>query len=312
MDSKLQKLVKNLKDKGLLTNILNNLNLSSYNDLLLLIDKQISTYIENLRMFLTRLFGLCYGRPLREFNKFPLEVLIYFVHEKEQELENCYHLLKKNNIYLHLKKIPSEKEYKKILKLLAMLGENIATVYKLDKKYKNFANNLKLDTAMQLGIRDSQKTLKGELNKKKTFFLPGSRIIFLVGVVLSIYFIFSLKTRNEELLNTIQIQTKKIENLKTENNKLKEHLNLLQQKYSTLLMENEKLKNIIQIQSKKLESFKDNTYQVRKKLNLLQRKYLTLLKEKRILEAKLLKLKKEIAQLKTQKNNTNQEKNISQ
>jgi len=103
MDSKLLDILQKIKEKNNLQTVLKKLKISSYEDLVKLINTNIYNYIQNLRVFITRLFEICYDRPLSEFNHLPMEVLLFLVSQKSEELRNCYSFVEKNNIYLKLK-----------------------------------------------------------------------------------------------------------------------------------------------------------------------------------------------------------------
>jgi len=307
MESKIRDIIEVLKSKGLLNNILVDLNLSSYNELILLIDRQIYAYIENLRIFLTRLFEICYEKPLREFNKLPLEVLFYFVYQKEHELQNCYSVLKKNSTYLRLKKIPSESEYKKILKILSILGINIGRIYNFKNKY-NFA---KLNNTKQVKIKEIPKTSKNNSNKiRSLFFFVGFSTLFLSVSMLS-YLVFSLNQEVKNFKSLAQTQNKDIEKLKEEYNNLKKNLNFFQQncqnlskKYKIFLYKmqmqslkikklNEEIKNLTQAQSKNVKDLREKYNKLKENLSFFQRKYQRLSKQLNELESKCSNLQKE-------------------
>jgi len=307
MESKFRDIIEVLKSKGLSNNILVNLNLSSYSELILLIDRQIYTYIENLRIFLTRLFEICYEKPLREFNKLPLEVLLYFVYQKEYELQNCYSALKKNGTYLRLKKIPSESEYKKILKILAILGINIGQIYNLKSKY-NFA---KLNNTKQVKIKEMPKTSKNNSNKIRTlFFFVGFSTLFLSVSMLS-YLVFSLNREVKNFKSLTQTQNKDIEKLKEEYNNLERNLSFFRQKcqnlsktYKNILYEmqiqnlkvkrlNEEIKNLTQAQVKNVKDLREKYNKLKENLSSLQWKYQRLSKQLNELESKCSNLQKE-------------------
>jgi len=162
MEQKMRYSLETLKNEGFLKDIFTNLNVASYNDLSFLIDKKVYTYIKSLRIFLTRLFEICYAKPLHEFNKLPLEVLLFFVHKKEKELEYCYPILERNTIYFQLKKIPSKNEYKEILKILSIIGYYIGKIYTFEEKYKDFLENLKIGNAKMIEIKNLQKSTRNK------------------------------------------------------------------------------------------------------------------------------------------------------
>jgi len=251
MESKIQDIIKTLKDKGLLNNILINLNVSSHNDLLFLIDRQIYSYIENLRIFLTRLFEICYDKPLTEFNKLPLEVLLYFTYEKKKELEKCFPILEKNSIYLRLKKVPSEKEYQNILNILSLIGVNIEKIYGFQSKYRSFLDSLK-------PIQVSSATEKLKKSKRngigtKPLVIGGGALILLSFF----YFVFDLQSKNKEIQNLkkeVEEKNVKINDLELELQNLK---TLLNQKN----LEIKNLQNSLELCSEKA---KMTTFEIRK------------------------------------------------
>jgi len=243
MEAKVRDILETLKKEGLLKKLYIDLNVSSYNDLLLLVKRQIYSYIENLNIFLPRLFEICYGKPLREFNKFPLEVLLFFVYKKRQELQNCYPLMKGNNIYLRLKKIPSEKEYQNILNILSLIGVNIEKVYGFQVNYKDFLDSLK--PIHSFPKKDLEKSKK-ESNIGTKPFLIGGGILILLSFF---YVIFNLQSKNKEIHNL----KKKVEEKNAEITDLELKLQNLKDVLNQKNLEIKDLQNNLKICSGKAE-----------------------------------------------------------
>jgi regulator of replication initiation timing len=248
MEPQLKEIIGKLKEERLLNNILRGLNLSSYNDLIQLIENQIYSYINDLRVFLTRLFEICYDKPLHEFNKLPLEVLLFIVSEKSNQLKKCYPILVKNQIYIRLKKIPTEEEYEKLLKILAIIGVNIGKLYQFKNKYEYLLTDLKI-------IRDYKEKIVQKKNipyviDKKKIFLFGF-LSLLIGSSVYLYSeintfklkIQELEKENQKLKNQNAELEIKVHKFEKENRQLKNEISNLRTKIETLVNENKQLKN---------------------------------------------------------------------
>jgi cell division protein FtsB len=180
------------------------------------IDKTIYRYVSNLKTFLTRLFEICYNKPLSDFNTQPLEVLLYFISQKKDDLEKCYPILSENNIYFKLKSLPSKKEYEKIIDILALLGEEIAMKYNLPIKYKKYLNVLQpkyKETSSNIEAF-THKTSKNVKLKTMQIFTAIMQIIIVGLLAYIISLLQNIEVSQNNLEKQISSLTKEIENLK--------------------------------------------------------------------------------------------------
>jgi len=305
MESKLELILENIKKKGLMNNVLNSLNLQSLDSLKQVIDKQIYSYIESLRIFLTRLFEKCYGYPLSEFNKLPLEVLLFFVNQKEKELKDCYYLIKKNHIYFRLKKIPSEEDYRIIIKILSVLGENLEKIYRFKKRYQDFLQNLRIKLESPVDEEKISPNYTKENNKKKFLLLPLILVIFLSIGGLG-YFLFlttseieKLKVKVEELEknNKFPVLKSKVSAFEITVNSFKREIETLNQKYAKVEKETNALRKKYQSWRWGIKNLEGKYRQLMKELQELKREIQNFNSVNQELRREVQGLKKEIQQL---------------
>jgi ribosomal protein S15P/S13E len=221
------------------------------------IDKAIYRYVSNLKTFLTRLFEICYNKPLSDFNTQPLEVLLYFISQKKDDLKKCYPVLSENNIYFKLKSLPSKKEYEKIIDILALLGEEIAMKYNLPIKYKKYLNVLQpkyKETSSNIEAF-THKTSKNVKLKTMQIF---TAIMQIITVGLLAYTIFLLKNIEVSQYSL----EKQIEEIKTSQYNLESQISSLTKEIENLketikVAQNNLEKQIVSL-TKEIENFKKN------------------------------------------------------